>query len=262
MRYQRVDFQTDRGLGARARIGMLVLQSDQTIEVEAGTVLARLDGVALHHARLQNDATISPETLMAMKPRLAPTAQLLPVEWDFKAIAYGCTSGTMVIGEQEVERLVQSVHPRTRVTNPVTGGTAALRALGVRRLAIVTPYARAVNDAIAEGFKARGFEIPAFVSFEEPDDNVVGRITTGSLLAAARTAMDGATVDGVFVSCTSLHLVDAVEQMEREIGVPITSSNHATIWHLLRLAGIEDRIDGIGRLFRAGLAGPLASAAE
>jgi maleate isomerase len=33
------------------------------------------------------------------------------------------------------------------------------------------------------------------------------------------------------------------------LGKPVTASNHALAWHLLRLAGIEDTVDGFGRLF-------------
>ena len=32
--------------------------------------------------------------------------------------------------------------------------------------------------------------------------------------------------------------------------MPVTASNHALAWHLLRLAGISDEIAGFGRLFK------------
>ena len=48
-------------------------------------------------------------------------------------------------------------------------------------------------------------------------------------------------VDAVFVSCTSLRLLDAVGAIEAELGKPATSSNHALAWHCLRLAGIAER---------------------
>jgi len=262
MRYHKVPHATDAGLGGRARIGLLVLKTDQTIEHEAREMLAGIDGVALHHARLYNDAIISRDTLLAMKPLIPGAAALLPAEWGFTAIAYACTSGAMVIGEAEVERLVRSEHPRSAVTNPVTACLAAFRALAARRIAVVTPYARAVNDTIAAGLSARGLEVAAFASFEEPDDAIVGRITPAAVLAAARAAISGVAVDAVFVSCTSLRLAAAIDGMEAALGVPVTSSNHATIWHLLRLAGIADRIDGFGRLLRLGLAAAPAAAAE
>ena len=60
-------------------------------------------------------------------------------------------------------------------------------------------------------------------------------------------------VDAIFVSCTSLRVAEAVAGVERRTGVPITSSNHAMAWHCLRLAGIEDVVEGAGRLFGLGV---------
>ena len=50
-------------------------------------------------------------------------------------------------------------------------------------------------------------------------------------------------------------LADAVAGIEERTGVPVTSSNHAMAWHCLRLAGIDDTIDGRGRLFTLPLPG-------
>ncbi len=262
MRYEKLALATDAGLGARARIGMLVLKTDQTIEFEARQVLARIEGVSLHHARLYNDANITRDTLMAMKPLIPEAAKLLPVEWDFKSIGYGCTSGSMVIGEAEVERLVHSVHPRTPVTNPLTGGLAGLAALRCRRIGVLTPYAKAVNEGIVTALKERGLEVTAFASYEEPDDNLVGKIPVDEIVRASVALAGHADVDGVFVSCTSLRTVDAIPRIEAASGKSATSSNHGMIWHMLRQAGINEPIGGLGRLFERGIVSTSAAAAE
>ena len=40
-----------------------------------------------------------------------------------------------------------------------------------------------------------------------------------------------------------------VAAIETELGIPVTSSNHALAWHCLRLAGIDDEQPELGRLF-------------
>ena len=60
-------------------------------------------------------------------------------------------------------------------------------------------------------------------------------------------------MDAVFVACTSVRLVEQVQALEDGLGKPVTSSNHATAWHCLRLAGIQDRVPGYGRLMRTSL---------
>ena len=262
MRYEKLPLATDAGLGARARIGMLVLKTDQTIEFEARQVLARVEGVSLHHARLYNDANITRDTLIAMKPLIPEAAKLLPVEWGFKSIGYGCTSGSMVIGEAEVERLVHSVHPRAPVTNPLTGGLAGLAVLRCRRIGVLTPYAKTVNEGIVTALKERGFEVTAFASYEEPDDNLVGKISVDEIVRASVALAGHSEVDGVFVSCTSLRTVDAIPRIEAASGKSATSSNHGMIWHMLRQAGINEPIGGLGRLFERGIVPTNTAAAE
>ena len=262
MRYQKIPIATDAGLGARARIGMLVLKTDQTLEFEAAQVMSRVKGVALHHARLYNDFTITRETLMAMKPLIPETAKLLPVEWGFKSIGFGCTSASMVIGGSEVERLVRTIHPNTAVTNPMTGGVAGLAALGCRRIGVLTPYTRPVNDNVVAALQAQGLEITAFAAYEEPDDNIAGKISVPEIIRASVELASSPDVDGVFVSCTSLRTIDAVPAIEAQSGKPATSSNHGMIWHMLRQAGISEPIGGLGRLYQCGLHSEQAAAAE
>ena len=79
----------------------------------------------------------------------------------------------------------------------------------------------------------------------------VARMTAACVRDAAIELGRHAAVDGVFVSCTSLRVAEIVEEVEAAIGKPVSSSNHAMAWHALRLAGVDDALDGWGRLFRA-----------
>ena len=75
-----------------------------------------------------------------------------------------------------------------------------------------------------------------------------------SLRRAVLTLIEGRNVDAVFVSCTSVRLMDACAELEKNLGIPLTSSNHAMAWHALRLAGIEDRLGRFGSLYDLPLA--------
>jgi maleate isomerase len=86
-------------------------------------------------------------------------------------------------------------------------------------------------------------------SFNEADDRKAARIDVASIRSAVLELGRAPGVDAVFVSCTSLRLVEAVGGLEAELGKPVTSSNHALAWHCLRLAGIADRRGGFGTLF-------------
>jgi maleate isomerase len=98
--------------------------------------------------------------------------------------------------------------------------------------------------------EARAIQVPVMGSFNHEDDNEVARIAQGSIKDAARELAREPSVEGVFVSCTSLRVADIAEELEAEIGKPVTSSNHALAWHCLRLAGVTEEIPNLGRLFR------------
>lgn len=242
-------FRSDEGIGARARIGLVVLATDQTIEHEWRLVFSRLTGVALYQSRIWNDARITPETLAAMEGDIAAATRLIVPVLPLSVVAFGCTSAAMVLGEERIAARIRTARPTVPVTTPIGAAFAAFAALGARRIAVLTPYARTVNEVVGRYIEARGFEIPLFGSFEEEDDSKVARIDPASVREAALELGRDPRVDAVFVSCTSLRLVEAAETIEAELGKPVTSSNHAMAWHALRLAGIEDRLDGLGRLF-------------
>ena len=245
-------FDTDQGVGSRAALGLLVLETDQTIEDEFRAIWPSA-GVALYGARLHNSPHITPETLKEMEGLIVPATELLPPMVDLSVVAFACTSGAMVIGEPRVAELIHSARPKAAVTDPVTAAIAALRSSGVKRVGLLTPYTADINARLRGALIERGLDIPVMGSFNEADDAVVARITPQAILDAVVRLGESAACDGVFVSCTSLRVARIVEAAEARIGKPVTSSNHALAWHMLRLAGIDDDIPGFGRLYRSRL---------
>lgn len=251
-RIKRFDFTTDAGAGNRARIGLLVLESDQTMEWEF-RALTDLPGVSVYHSRLANDVIVTPETLGRMEAELPIAANLLPGYMGLNAIGYGCTSASTIIGEERVAEIFEEAHPGVPSTNPLSAAKAALNALDVKRLGLLTPYSPEVTEAMQANFNAAGINVTVVGSFYEQSDLVVGKIDPQSILQAAISVGQPPDVDGVFISCTSLRAASIIEQAEQTLGKPVTASNHALAWHLLRLAGINDTVDNAGRLFRAPL---------
>ena len=247
---------TDSGLGERANIGIIVLSSDQTLEYEFRTLL-NFEGVTLYHSRIPNEMEITKSSLAKMEADLPVAAALLPESFNFSAIGYGCTSGATIIGEDRVEKAIQSVHSETQTTNPLTACKAALRALGLKRVVLLTPYHPAITKEMRDNLLDSGFEIRVTGSFFETDDFVVGRISSESILKSIEKIGASTECDGVFVSCTNLRVASVIEEAEARLGKPVTSSNHALAWHLLRLSGIKDSPENFGSLFQKQLRGPL-----
>ena len=244
----RIPYDADGGIAARAAIGLIVLASDQTIEHEFRQIVD-IKGVALYESRIFNDNTITPETLAAMEARIKDcTAVILP-GLDLDVVAYGCTSASMVIGEENVFERIREARPGARCTTPITAAMAAFRAFGAKRIAMLTPYRDDINLGMRAYITERGFDVPVMGSFNEDDDRRVGRISHASVRDAALELGRHDDVDAVFVSCTAVRLAEIAADIENELGKPVTSSNHAMAWHCLRLAGINDAMPRWGRLF-------------
>jgi len=239
----------DAGIGARAAIGLIILSSDQTIAHEFQKLLD-CDGVALFQSRIQNDSRITPTTLKAMEARITASTDVILPGRSLDVVAFACTSASMVIGEEKVFAQIRKVRPQALPTTPITAVFAALRALKARRIALLTPYRDDVNQEIRAYIEARGIEIKAMGSFEEEDDLRVCRISEASITSAAIELGQDPDVDAVFVSCTALRVAGVVATIEAALDKPVTSSNHALAWHCLRLAGIEDARDDLGRLYQ------------
>ena len=109
--------------------------------------------------------------------------------------------------------------------------------------------ARQVTAPVAARFADAGLTVTGLGSFVESSDLVVARISPVSIAAGVRSIVQQGDCDAVFVSCTSLRVLDIAPELEAELGVPVVSSNIALIWHLLRLAGVDDDLSQFGRLF-------------
>ena len=246
---ENLSFSTDDGLGAWARRGLIVLQTDQTIEHEFAQIMGPEKDVALYAARIPNAMEVSPDTLRQMAIDLPQTAALLPPQFGFDVVGYACTSGATMIGEDRVDSLIREVHPGAKTTNPITASKAALAALGLKRIALVTPYPVDVTLKMQANLQAAGYETTAVATFGQSDDFTVARISADSILQAVKQIGARSDCEGVFVSCTSLRALQIIPQAEAALGKPVTSSNQALAWHMMRLSGLNAGPTNAGRLF-------------
>lgn len=233
-------------------LGLIVLQVDETIEQDFRRLFDPRK-VKLHVSRLPSGAELTPDTIAGMEGELAPAAALLPPAAHFDAIAYACTSGTTLLGAGRVHALVAQGARTRAVTDPLTAALAATRAMGLRRIGIVSPYVASVAGPIRRAFEAAGLEVPQTLSFGEEIEARVARIDPASIADAARALTQQALLDGIFLSCTNLRTLDIIPALEDELGLPVLSSNQVLCWHMAQLAGIAPLQDAPGRIFAASL---------
>lgn len=244
----RFSYDVSPQLGTRATFGLIVLQSDETLEHDMRRILP-LEGVASYVSRVPSGQEVTQETLAEMEAHLTGAARLFPLPARFDVVGYGCTSGTSVIGAEVVAGMVRKGCKTKDVTDPLTALVAACGVLGVRRLAVLSPYVEQVNEALIEALARAGIEVPLLGTFNEEREEFAARIARHSIADAAQELVKQGEFDAIFLSCTNLRTLDAIDGIEAATGLPVLSSNQVMGWHMLQLAGLEPA-GRFGRLMR------------
>jgi maleate cis-trans isomerase len=138
----------------------------------------------------------------------------------------------------------------TKVVTSTQAQTEALKALGAKRVAQVHCYEAEDNDRHARSIRNMGVE-PAGVIGLGYTDYDVGRILGETALTASRK-VKAANPEADCIHLASAHwaIAHAIDAIEAELGVSVMTSQQAIVWKALRTAGIEDTIEGFGRLLR------------
>ena len=228
-------YEIDNGGVLPPAIGMIVLQTDETLEPEFKSYFANFPS-SMYISRIPSHDEVTRDTLSEMQVALPTAAGLLPKARSFSVIGYGCTSASAVIGSAKVEELVKQRCDVKTVTNPLRAAVAYAQDKGLRKLALLSPYIEAVNEPLRQVFRENGLSTDVLGTFLESDDAQVARISSSSVVDAAIELGRSSEVEGVFMSCTNLRTIEAIPIVEREINKPVYSSNYALAWHMKQLA--------------------------
>ena len=229
------------------RIGLIALSTDFTIEQDYRNICHQLP-VDIFVNRIPFENPLNHENYLKMANHISDvSAQILPSE-DVDIIAYGCTSGTIAIGAERIKQEVNNSKPDAKVTTPITAAIKAFNYLGIKKIAVLTPYPKDVNETVFNYLNENNLTIDSFSSFNLEYDSEIAQVSLESLQKQI-AKIDLSKVDGLFVSCTALKIVDVLDKIEKLQNTNLISSNQAIIWDCLRSVGIDTKIKGYGKLF-------------
>lgn len=220
-------------------IGLLALAEDATIEADLHFFLSDMQP-DIYSARIPCDASIDERSLAAMGDRLdASLAQLVP-STPVDVLAYGCTSGAMVLGHDKVRQAVQRRRPGVDVTNPLLAARRWMDSCGIKRIAVLLPYVQPLADQVGQALVADSErELAVLGSFHCALDPQVARISPRSVVHGVKNMLTGVDVDGVFIACTALRLQGVIEELSNSLSLPVSGSNHALSLHIRELCTDE-----------------------
>ncbi len=231
----------------KATIGLVVLQSDETLEHDFQRLIPP-QKIVQHVTRVASEQEVNCDTLAAMQQSLPAAASMFPRAAQFDVVGYGCTSGTAVIGPENIAKLISSSCSTKKVTEPLSALIAACRKLELKNIAFLSPYIEEVSTTLRTTLQETGITTPVFGSFNEAEEEKVVRIDKKSIVDAAIKLGSYSEVDAVFLSCTNLKTLDVIADIEAKILKPVLSSNQVMAWHICSLASVKLRHQHMGTL--------------
>jgi len=153
------------------------------------------------------------------------------------AIGYACTSGSFV-GGVAGEKHLHDVMINAGAPSAVTTSDAlvqALNHLGVKNVAIATPYNKDLTDLLGDFLGEAGFTVTSS-GYLDMEENIA-RVSVDAVKRMAKL-IDTPEAEAIFFSCTNLHTFEAIKQLEQELGKPVLSANQVTVWACLKAGNL------------------------
>jgi maleate isomerase len=230
--------------GLRVKLGMMLPSSNTIAEPQIAAMLP--PGVSLHTTRLR---LRSGREALGMLEKLEDAVQLM-ADAHVDRLIFHCTAVSMHAPEIPAQ-ITERVRAITSIPLTITSEAivAALQQLNATKIVLMTPYDQATNDREVNFLHHNGVTV-----LKEKGLGIDGGVEMAAVEPEQwfreTVALRDPAADAYFVSCTTIRSADVIEALEDALGKPVLTSNQAMLWQALRDAGIEDRINGFGRLLR------------
>lgn len=233
--------------GWRGKIGLIYPAPGTAGEIEFHRMAP--EGVAILTTRMPLEK-VDAEGLIKMGDYTEQAASLL-AQAKPDVIAFCCTTGSLVKGIGYDKEIIGRIGSHVGIA-AITTATAvidSLSTLKVKKVAVVTPYPEEVNQRERVFLEDSGFEITSIKGLGVLDPQKMQDVRHEQMYQLAKEIFTE-NADAMFISCTGISVLDIIEPLEEDLKRPVITSNQATMWAALRKINVEEKIDGLGKLFQ------------
>ncbi len=230
------------------KLGLMVPSSNTSVEIDFRR--AARPGVSVHTARMWLTGSDA-DVLDRMNEDIDTAAKHLGSA-AVELIVYACTGGSLYGGvgsDTKTARRLTELSGGIPAVTTTTAVLEALKALSIRRLALLTPYPVRMTEIVRHFLEDNGFEVLSVAGRGHGSNLEIGDDPPEAIVDFALDNLAEES-EGIFCSCTNWRSMAAAEEIERRTGKSVVTSNQATIWAAYRRIGITDPIEGYGRLLR------------
>lgn len=227
------------------KFGLLVPSSNTTMESEFWRMV--MGWATVHTARMSLRKIVVGELEEMEEDVLKEAVHLADAGVD--VIGYGCTSGSLYKGKGHALELEKRITEKTGIPAVATASSVieVLKELQVDKVCVATPYTGEVNKLEKIFLEQSGINVLKIKGLNIEDNRHVGFLDPSAAQKLAKEVYVPGT-QGIFISCTNFRTIEVIDNLERELGVPVVSSNTATLWAMMMKAGSKKKLNGYGKL--------------
>ena len=216
------------------RVGLLVPSSNTVMEVDLYRNLPA--PITVHPARMYLEETTPQGEERMISEELPRAAQLLRTLHPHRVV-FGCTSAGALHGAsfpQEINRTIGAIVgcPILDILSPVA---EELERVGAKKLAVLTPYAPALNQSIRASLEALGFQVLSIDGMGITANFELATPTPEEIFAFVQRSKTPPDAEALFISCTNFRALEAMPLMREHFRLPIVTSNQAIIEKIKRI---------------------------
>ncbi len=236
----------------RTLLGMLTPSSNTTLEPVTAAMLAGIPEASAHFGRFRVTEIALSQTALAQfdDSEILSAAELL-ADAKLDVIAWNGTSSGW-LGFDADERLCSRITERTGIQSctSVLALNEIFERTGVRRFGLVTPYRDDVQERVIATYAGAGYECAGERHLKLQDNFSFSEVSADQIRAMVREVAVSKP-DAITIFCTNLAGAPLVDELEKELGIPIYDTISTVVWKSLKMAGVDTtRIQGWGRLFQ------------
>jgi len=236
----------------RKLIGVLTPSSNTALEPLTSAIVGTVPGVSAHFSRFTvTEISLRDASLNQFDDSKILDAARLLADARVDVICWSGTSASW-LGFEKDRALCARITEATSIpaTTSVLALNELLAAQGARTLGLVSPYVEDVQQRIVANYAGIGIDCVAERHLGLSVNFAFSEVEPETLRRMLREAAQ-ARPDAMTIMCTNLHGAQLVDEMERELGIPIYDTISLSMWASLRAAGVDPAVvRGWGRLFR------------
>ena len=232
-------------MSAPASIGLIIPSSNRLTEPQFNAYAP--PGVGIHVTRLRMTGKFR-KPLSELKRPLVEAAEALS---DVRPgmIVFHCTANSMESGLAHEKAIIEIIEQASGCPTITTAQaiTQAFNRFGIKKLVLISPYVKATNQLEVNYLTETGYTVLHELGLGL-ETHAYSKVTPQEWRSIVKenTRTDA---DGYFLSCTNTRMIEAIEDLEKDLDKPVINSNQATIWACLKKLGIPHTNKRLGRLF-------------